>query len=785
MNRSRLMVRFCLLFSLIVVAGTLLVSRGSPVWYSFFSHEKDLPEETRVSMNALVSDKIQRQDGLILVLKTDNVMSRGRSYGPACCYLYEDGDDNLIRIGDHIQAEGKLSYFDHAHNPGNFDLYFYYGVRGIDFKLRPDKAELTETASLHFRETLYTAGVKADSDIRQVLGDDYGGLLSSVMLGRRSMLDPGIREMYQKNGIAHLLAISGLHVSLLAEALRKLLERTGIRKSVQHTIIAFALIIYLQICGAQVALIRAVIMSCLRMLAHSLGKAYDGFTSLTVSAALILLHEPFYIWDASFQLSFGAVGAIYGLMPYLRMRKLSLSSARRSRRISKTMDALVQSMLITGSVSAAGLPFILRHFYEFAPYAMLLNLFVIPLLSLVLAGGAAGMILTACIPGIGSKLALPAFYLARGSLQINSILCTLNEKLPFHRVVTGSPPMIVLTAYIIVIVRSAVNLRRYSTEQAYKLSADQFDGRGLMKYQIVRVFLMMFAAFLLMAGSRKMLNACSRATTIVMLDIGQGDCIYIDGGRGNRCLIDGGSSDVEEVARYRLEPFLLSQGVSEIDKVFVTHGDSDHINGIEQIIERKGRGVRIRNLIKTESFYDDEHLRELKQLAAANGIKVYDMSSSDQIKLGDGVMSCLWPPSMNTDALVPDAGNDASLVLSYTKGDFSMLFTGDIGEGVEEELIKEHTDMDSYDVLKVAHHGSKNSSDNDLLAAVKPTVSLISAGKKNMYGHPHAQTLKRLKRAGSKVYCTKWSGAICLKIEDDQIFITPFHIYKNNSHSVW
>ncbi len=245
-------------------------------------------------------------------------------------------------------------------------------------------------------------------------------------------------------------------------------------------------------------------------------------------------------------------------------------------------------------------------------------------------------------------------------------------------------------------------------------------------------------------------------------------------------MIDGGSSDVSHVGQYRIEPFLKSQGVGKLDYVFVTHGDSDHINGISEIIERRNIGVEIETIIFPELNVWDEKLRELHEKARKNGVKTVLMKKGQELKEGELKLVCLAPDSILTEGknknraeYKVEAGNAASLILTLNYNGFDMLFTGDVeGEG-EEKLMKELSKYEvKYEVLKAAHHGSKNSSSEDFLEIVQPCYTLISAGTENRYGHPHKETIERLHSVESKVMTTIDNGAIMLEICESKMRVS-------------
>jgi len=270
--------------------------------------------------------------------------------------------------------------------------------------------------------------------------------------------------------------------------------------------------------------------------------------------------------------------------------------------------------------------------------------------------------------------------------------------------------------------------------------------------------------------------------TTVVLDVGQGDGIFMRGPEGGTYLVDGGSSDVKKVGQYRIEPFLKSQGVGVLDYVLISYGDSDHMNGVEELIERQDIGVRIGTLVMPVQEVWDEVLAEIAEKAKEHGVRVVVIVPGQSIKEGNMTITCIQPGNPGTEAENGksegrnaeegyEPGNAASMVLAVKFGEFDMLLTGDVEGGGEEQLTEQlekqyrgHT----WEVLKVAHHGSKNSSSEEFLRQVKPAYAFISAGRANRYGHPHQETIKRLTDIESKIYSTQENGAIIVEVEDGE-----------------
>jgi competence protein ComEC len=242
--------------------------------------------------------------------------------------------------------------------------------------------------------------------------------------------------------------------------------------------------------------------------------------------------------------------------------------------------------------------------------------------------------------------------------------------------------------------------------------------------------------------------------------------------KGTTFLIDGGSIDVSSVGTYRIQPFLLSKGVDKIDYAIVTHEDKDHISGLIEIC-KEGK-VKIRNLVLPKIDKSRNAIDIIGEaLAIEKNINIMYIKAGDYIREGRLNITCLHP----REGYNYSTTNDYSTVLSVTYGEFDMLLTGDVeldGERaiinslLNDKYVDENLVNSGYEVLKVAHHGSKNSTSEEFISIIKPDLSLISCGKNNRYGHPHEELLDRLDEAGSQVIITYESGAITIRTDGDR-----------------
>ena len=257
---------------------------------------------------------------------------------------------------------------------------------------------------------------------------------------------------------------------------------------------------------------------------------------------------------------------------------------------------------------------------------------------------------------------------------------------------------------------------------------------------------------------------------ICMLDVGQGDCLFWELPDGTTFLSDGGSTSVSDVGNYRIVPFLKARGVHKIDYLLISHMDQDHINGIKEVLEDGSIQVK-QALLPGLQRKDDAYL-EMEALLENANVEKLCLNSGDLAAQGDYSMRCLWPPVEGQT----DDRNKMSLVMEVEYGEFRMLLTGDIDEQAERQLAATGQ-LETVDILKVAHHGSKTSSINEFLAAVKPKIAVISSGEGNKYKHPSPEVVQRLYNLQADVFNTALCGDIIIKSNGKTCDITVEKFY--------
>ncbi len=647
------------------------------------------------------------------------------------CYTEQK---SVPRMGSLVTVEGNFRAFLHATNPGEFDAADYYRMMGQQGRIMDCRIVYESVGYDVFRDAMYRLreylSLLADASFTQ----RDASVVKAMLLGEKGTLDAGLKELYRQNGISHILAISGLHLSVLGMLVYRLLKKLRLPKAVYITATIGLMYCYGTMTGMGVSMLRAYIMFGIRLCAELIGRTYDLLTAVTAAALAVLVQQPLYLQHSGFLFSFGAICGIGIFLPAAQDNRFGRGRAER---------AFVSGL----AVSLSTLPVYLCFYYEFPPYSVLLNLLVIPCMTFVLMGGLVTLAAAALYLPLGPVAACPVHLL----LLFYEKCCDFCLRLPDSSWITGCPKLWQAVLFSAVLV-----------------------GLALWNRRLPRLLFWQGVLCAMLALTIRL----PRGLQITMVDVGQGDCIYLAEESGVHMLIDGGSSDKSDVWRYQIMPYLKHEGAAYLDALVVTHPDSDHINGVADLLEERGEsGISVGTLCLPDvgEAGRNEAYHELERLAEAAGAAVRYLSVGDALRCGDIMLTCLHPQK-DSEETEPNA---YSAVLHLTYGEFDALFTGDLEGAGEKEVtarIQEIQAMGLHNIelLKVAHHGSSGSTSEAFLRAVSPKLALISSGHNNHYGHPHEELLQRLREAGCRVLGTQESGAVTVRVKNDRVQVEEY-----------
>ena len=717
---------------------------------------------------------------------------------------FQDPMQKIPKVGSWVAVSGELELSQLDRNPGQFNARAYDRARNVFLILK--KARILQTwEKSGFRDFLSGLRERMRMTLEQVLGPEEGGVTAAIVLGDKSGLSGEVKRLYQEGGIAHLLAISSLHISLLGMGIYRILRRGGCSFFVAGIFSGSFLVIFCIFSGNSVSAVRACIMFLLWLGSQITGRKADGLTSASVAAAAVLLFlSPEYLWDSSFLLSFGCILSLWLLPPL----------ARELLPVPGRIGAALQS---SAALQLGTLPIVLYFFYQATPYGILVNFLVIPFLELLMVSGLLGSLAGIVFPALGALLAAPCHYL----LEWFALVCKLEGLLPGAVVITGRPSLWQVAGYYGILggllwwVKRRKLLEKRAKQEKQQERQKERQKERRFRLGVIGLFMISVALLSFRISPR---------LQITVMDVGQGDGILIQS-EGSAFLVDGGSSSVRDVWQYRMESTLKYYGIRRLDAVFLSHGDWDHISGVLQLLEgyqknllgENGGGISVGQIFlpdgqpgeyrELSEAAREDPLERLRLLAGKLGIPVKTFPAGAALTAGAVRFTCLAP---ERGQLTGDSNQDSMVLLLEYGEAVTGLFTGDLeGQGERQLLEKlsrekgeeqkeqkekkqrveqakgaeklqsmekqtEKQESRRLDFLKVGHHGSKNASSREFLGFFRPETAVISVGENNRYGHPSPEALQRLEEAGAGIYRTDRDGAVTGRLKEGEMIWTAW-----------
>ncbi|MBQ4531471.1 MAG: DNA internalization-related competence protein ComEC/Rec2 [Lachnospiraceae bacterium] len=701
------------------------------------SAETALEDGKRVWVYGEVINKELKGENFAITLQHAKVVGSNNQEYKILVYFQ---NSNSCQIGDKIKIYGKIRRLQISTNKGMFNSALYYKAKGIQYTMQGNEIQVLKTKRLAIQERIFRFRVSLYERLYQMFEENTATLLGAILLGIKNDIAEETKELYQRAGIFHLISISGLHISCIGLALYKIIRKISGSFAVSGITSSIFLIFYTVLSGSSVSTLRAVIMAMIMMGAWYLGRTYDILSSLSLAAILILLESPYYLYQAGFQLSFGAVLGICVVAP-----KLVGAFAGE--------NSIAKAFFSNLGIQFTTLPLILYYYYEIPVYSLLLNLILVPLMSLVVFSGIFSLLLSFLSIPIGRFLGGAAILL----LFFYEKAATLTLKLPNGVLRWGQPSLGGIIIYYGILIVAIGSIERMN-QKKQKILAEEKHAYGVkgMEDNINKIcFLGIFLACIFLKVHK------SEPLRITMLDVGQGDCMVLEYEQKEVYLVDGGSSDVKQVGKYRIVPFLKSEGIRKIQGIFISHMDSDHISGIKELLEYEQKGeFQIDTVYLPDISGKDEAYQEMETLISQSGIPIVYVARNMILQSGNLGFQILQPLQLGNYS----EKNETSMVFNLKYKEFSMLFTGDI-EGKGEAELKSSGLLEDITVLKAAHHGSEYTMCQETLNQITPEVTLISCGKDNSYGHPHKALLERINNLNSQIYVTMNDGAITVETD--------------------
>jgi len=688
------------------------------------------------------------------------------------------GKEPELNVGDRIIFVGRIRPIRSFQNPGGFDYNRYMAFKRVwaTASGQGDSVRVhTKSVPVGLEVWIAPARKSVAAVIDGAVQGDVAGILKALLLGDRSGIPDSLREDFRRAGIGHLLAISGLHVGLVAGVVffmglklfgrvPVLLRKAWVKKAATVPAL-LAVLGYGLLAGMSPSTQRAVIMAGVFLAAFFVERPQDTINSVAVAACLILVVHPPSLFAASFQLSFAAVVAIVLGLSLLPAPLPETSSPSIRSGIFRKMGSF---MVVSISAILGTLPLALFYFNETSVIGVLSNLIFIPLVGFGVVPMGLGFVFLCSLSPAGAAL---GFKLCGMLLAGALYLIRWASSLPFAAVTTVTPSMIEIVLYYCFV--GSVWLMFFSVRDRNRRQIPERKNAGIHRFALA-LAMAAVVGFVLDGIYWGYQRFWTDKLKITVIDVGHGNASLLEIPGGEVMLIDGGGfsdNSIYDVGQRIVAPLLWRRKIRTVQTLILSHPNSDHLNGLIYIAER----FHVKRFISNGESAETRSYEELVAVAKKKKILMPAYEQMDRSWIFGGVsVDILYPDPEFLDRRVLEPwrdGNNNSLVVKVSLEEASFLFPGDIEAIGETELVRIAGDYLQSRVLVAPHHGSRSSSTQTFLAAVNPETIVISSGFNDQYGASHPEVRERYINRGAEIFSTPENGAVTFITDGEELWV--------------
>ena len=668
-------------------------------------------------------------------------------------YLYvSKSEKEKFKYGDLIETNGEYIIPSKARNYKGFDYREYLKAKKIYGSIKADNNQVKIVKSNQLNPILMLSNNIRKYIVdksKQLLSKETGSLLVGILIGDKSEISEDIIQDFKISNLSHMLSVSGAHTSYIILGITFILSKSNISKKWIYVFTISILILFIFITDFTASVTRACLMSIIVLCANLIYQKPDIWTSISISLLVILIHNPFYISEIGLQLSY--LGTI-GIILFNNNVENFLNRIKINNKILKLLSVTISAQIMI-------MPIMAYKFNSISLTFFISNILASPFLGINIILG----FITIFVSLISFNLAKMLAILLDLTLEMLIFISEFTSKIPLSSIIIKTPYvftiiiiycLVLIINYIYSIYNLKLNLRLFQKQILRKINKKNIKMFLLITLSLIIIFNFFSFIYQLIPKDLK----------VNFIDVGQGDSCLIITPNNKKILIDGGEGDPEVLLSY-----LLDRRIKTIDYIMISHFDSDHCNGLIDII----KNLNVKNILISEQAYFCDEYKNIANIINLKKIKVIFVKQGDSLNIDKNIkLNIFYPP----DELEYEDLNNNSIVVKLIYNWFSILFTGDIEKSEQNLLDKYKKGELKSDVLKIAHHGSKTSSSKGLLEEVKPKIALIGVGENNTFGHPNSCVIKRLENINSKIYRTDEMGEIEIRVNRRGKILTKHHL---------
>lgn len=627
----------------------------------------------------------------------------------------------LLEYGDLIEIKGEYSAPEVARNYKGFDYSQYLKTLNIYGTIKVEESKIINKNQLSpILISINNIKEKMIDNANRNMPKRTANLLLGILIGERDNIQEDIIESFRTANLSHILAVSGAHTSYIILGITYLISKSKTPKRIGYIITIINLLIFIIITGASYSVVRACIMAIVVIGAKICYRKENFFTSICISLIIILIQNPFAINDIGLKLSFMGTAGIVIFNKSITNFFIKL----------KIKQKIAEALSVTFSAQLMIMPITILNFNTISLTFFISNILASPLLGIIIIFGFISIFISSILNPISKIL----FLILHIFLELLILVSKVTEKIPGSSILVKTPNILFAIVYYILILffNYFFVIKQNPTRRFHKKIIKIITIKN-----IKNAFKVIAVVFLIMLLLTRIVRIINPTLKIYFIDVGQGDSTLIVTPKNKKILIDGGEGKTNVLFQY-----LLDRRINKIDYIIISHFDSDHCNGLIEIIEK----MRVENIVMSKQSKESEEYKKILEIIKQKNIKVSSVKAEDKIIIEKNLYTKILNPAEKFE--FQDLNNNA-IVAKLIYKNFSMLFTGDI-EKAEENLAKKYKNELKSTILKVAHHGSKTSTSEEFLKYVEPQIALIGVGENNKFGHPNQITIEKLKNIRSQ-----------------------------------